>query len=326
MKFKPDQYSHFTAVHVGDTSVFTAGVPIVKDKEVDHSLKEIPKIVDTVFLTNTVSELFQTNTKGCIPLQPLKTQLTIERETTDQHKLDIARSRHFVFRALTGSAELRTATLEFDKTHGRIDSLSLVCDGSENEDPISIELRAVINNPHEDVYEIVTHRPGVDPESMTVDAGVASNFVHALRENQAGSELPELSIEIGLTELIEKSNSYTINQSGSYDINGDKNIQLRVDREQKIQKGIATTCALALELQQTSFIDSLETVRAFSLITKPKRAAKLDYLIRSLDRNTTPEDRADMFNDISIHLRENPTVLFSALLDAATKLAAYNLR
>jgi hypothetical protein len=319
MKYR---HSHFNALHLGDTSTFSCAFPVDKKQaEIKKAISNLPDAVDTALLVQGADEYFETNTpEGQIPLQPTATSVAMER-ITDSSRKSVMRSRHFVFDALTSGLDLKTAQLRVDREGSRIRELSLVCHGFDIKTPASIELRAVVNDPHEDVYELATYQNDAEIDSILLDPDTTGDFIHALREKQAGQELPELSIEAGLLELLEKSQDYSHYQSGVYTISTEKAISLKIAREQRIKRQVARACAINLELRETSFAGTLETARSFDLdLVKP--SARLNYIIRSLDEEVSPEDRTAMFEEVSVYLRENPALLFSALTSAAISLNA----
>lgn len=320
MKYR---HSHFNALHLGDTSTFSCAFPVDEEKEeIDEALTSLPEIIDTTLMVHSVNEYFETNTpRGHIPLQPTAANVAIER-IDDKSRKSIMRSRHFVFDALAGGIDLTTAQLRVDREGSRIRELSLVCHGLDTKTPASIELRAVVNDPYEDVYELATYQNDTETDSILLDPDTTSAFIHALREKQAGEELSETSIESGLLELLEKSQDYSHYQSGLYDISPENARTLKIAREQRVKRGIARASMINLELQETSFTGTIETVRSFSLDITDEPSAQLSYMIRSLDRMVGPDDRTTMFEEMSVYLRENPEVLFSALTDAATRLAS----
>lgn len=315
------RHSHFNELHLGNTSTFNSAFPVDKRRtEVRDALSKLPDIVDTTLMVHEANEYFETNTpNGQIPLQPIATTVAMER-IDDSSRKSVMRSRHFVFDALANGLDLKTAQLRVDREGSRIRELSLVCHGFDIKKPAGIELRAVLNDPHEDVYELATYQDDVETDSILLDPDTTRDFIHALREKQAGQELPALTIEAGLLELLEKSQDYSHYQSGDYDISIESALSLKIAREQRIKRGIAKACAINLELQETSFAGTLETVRSFGLDLMRRPSARLGYMIRSLDENVTPDDRTEMFEQVSVYLRENPEVLFSALMSAVNSL------
>ena len=324
MNIRPKKYDHFDAIHLGDTSTFTSRFPIDKGSsaEVKEALRALPTLTDDIFLIRGASETFETSRSGSIPLQPHITSIALNREQ-DPGKKYVTTNRHLIFKSLTDGAELSTAYLQFDREDGNIRDLSLICQGQDSNGDVSVELRAVINDPHENVFEVAYHsaNPAVERDSLLIDEEIASNFVHALRENQAGCEVPNSPIEVGLLELIEKSKHYGSESSGMYFVNGDKNLRLQISREQKIKKGVARTCNLLMQLEETSLSPNLETIRNFTIKIEPDLSARLDFLVRSLDGKIGPEDRAAMFEELSVHLRNNPDIVISGLADSAARLA-----
>lgn len=324
MDLNPRKYSHFNGLHLGDTSTFSSTFPIDRGIDsINQNLATLPVLIDSALTIQGAPETFETIAKkGDIPLQPVKTTLSIEKlEDTEARR--ITKGRHFVFSSITEGASLHSAQLRLDREKSSVEGLFLICHGMIKNEPVSIELRAAINSTHEEAYEIVTYKPGEEDNSYLVDAGVASEFIHALRETQAGHELPSLPKEAGLLELLEKSPHFSHYESGEYDLDGNANLFLRIERDRKIRKGVARTGLLLVELEETSFNDEIETIRQFGVQIKAGRpTAWLNYLVRSLDGKIPGEERASMFEKVSTHLRENPEILFGALQDSTNRLAS----
>lgn len=322
MNIQPRRHSHFEGLHIGSTSSFGCAFPVPNDIEaVNASLASLPSLIDKTFALRGSANTYETNAKsGAIPLRPASTKLAIER-LSDVERSRIVRGRHFVFQSLTEGIDLQTAQLRLDGESDKIEDVSLVCQGYDSGKPVNIELRAVLNNPYEDTYEVVTYRDGVEHDSILIDDAAAGEFVHALRETQAGKELPALTKDDGFLDILNGSPDYTHTQTGSYILPGEKDGSLKLERTQRVVKKISHLTFMKLTLESKSSTELFETVRQFRLSFDGNgESAHLSYMVQSLDGGTSAEKRADMFDALSVFLRENPHVLFGALSQSVEDL------
>ncbi len=322
----PESHSHFNSLQFNDTSVFSSKFPVLLENEHIRNIvtSQIPSQIDTIFVARGSNESFETvNKDGAIPLRPLSTQLAIE--SLAGHKKRIMRSRHFVLEALTDGADLKTAYVQVDRQSGTIQDLSLVIAALDGQKPVSFELRAVINSPTENIYEIARHEDGEEVSSILIDEDAAQKFVHSLRESHGGQDIQDAPLEASLLSLVDASPDVEHFQSDLYDVDGNVNLTLSIERRSRLIEGIARTTSFALLLQETSFNSQGETIRSFNLGYDASKEqeywADLNYLIRAFDADLTHEKRQLIFSKFSVFLREHPEVLFDSLVDAGNKLA-----
>jgi len=326
----PDSCQHFHALDLQETSVFSSHFPVSLDQERIRDIieRQVPEEIDTIFMLHGDSESFETIGKeGAVPLQPFSTQLAIDALGTGSKKR-IMRSRHLTLEALTDRANLKTAHVQVDRESGVMQDFSLVITAEHHQKPTDFELRAVVNNPTENVYEVARHENGEEVDSVLIDEAAAREFVHALRETHAGRDIESPSLEAGLLSLIDASREVDHLQEGTYDVSGEQNLTLAIMRHQRIQRGLAKTSSLALQLQETSFNSESETVRMFRLdydqARKPNYSAELNYLIRAFDSSLTHEQRKERFKELSVFFRENPALLFESLGSASDQLTIFH--
>jgi len=235
------------------------------------------------------------------------------------------RSRHFVLEALTDGAPLQTAHIQIDREAGTMQDFSLAIAALEDHKLVNFELRAVINNPTENVYEVARLEDGHEVNSILIDEDAAQKFVHSLREMYVGQDVETTSLETSLLSLMDASPDVEHAQTGVYDVVGNANLTLSIERRRRLQKGVAKTASFALLLQETSFNSQGETIRGFNLgydSSKEQRYwAELNYLIRAFDADLTHDKRKLIFSELSVFLREHPEILFDSLQDAGNQLA-----
>ncbi len=322
----PESCSHFNSVKFNDTSVFTSKFPVPLNNEHirDVVKSQIPSQIDTLFTLRGSQESFETvSRKGAIPLRPTSTQIVIN--SLLNHEKRIMRSRHFVLEALTDGTTLTTAHAQVDRDSGTMQDFSLAIAAMDNQKPVNFELRAVINNPTENVYEVARLEDGHEVNSILIDEDAAQKFVHSLRELHNGQDIESTPLEASLLSLVDTSPDVEHLQHGVYDINGNANLTLSIERRSRIQKGIARTISYALLLQETSFNSQGETIRSFNLGYDDAKDqhywSNLNYLIRAFDPKLTHDKRELIFGDFSVFFREHPEVLFDSLEAATTRLA-----
>jgi hypothetical protein len=328
-----DSSPHFSSLSFGDTSTFSSRFPVnLQLEEIREVTDKIDSEVDAIFMMHGCDEQFETTEKsGAIPLQPLSTRLAMETFDADPAKRRIMRSRHFTLNALTEGAELRTAHVQIGRESGEVKDFSLVVNGrTSTKDTVCYELRAVINDDSgENVYEIAQHTDDGEGDSILIDESAAKDFVHALRELRAAADLENPSLEAGLLSLIDESKSVSHIQTADYDVNGEANLTLSLERTARIVKGFHRTVTFSMLLQETSFNHLAETNRSFFLayngdnVAQPYEA-RLDYLVRAFDETLKHKEREAMFEKLSIFLRENPQILFQSLGEATSRLARLN--
>lgn len=323
---------HFKSLDFGKISVFSSAFPVDSSDPMIRKItqKKLPETLDDIFFLNGSSETKETTKdKGALPLIPESAYLDIQRNSSDAER-KIIRGHSYIFSSLTDDSPLTAAHLQLDIESGAVRSFSVTSRNMERGNSPIYELRGYLDEDAEEgsesdsVFEVTKYSDDKLEWSHLVDEEMATYFAHALEERRT-CRLSEGNLPSLLLGLADASKDITRTQVGNYRVRGHDSLALSVERTQRIQKGIVRAAAWSLVMKEVHAIDSdITATRTFSLwydnAHSPHYKTQLDYLVNDELERTTHKERESDYEEMSMMFRNNPSVLFAALADAAAKL------